>query len=286
MAHPTADQTCKEPRRAGRTDTALTAPAQEKLAAERLMTAAHTLTPCTPVRELLDGDDLASGYRVQAILTARSLAAGRRPVGRKIGLTSRAVQEQLGVATPDTGVLFSDMAVCNGGTVPARRLLQPKVEAEVAFMLAEDLEGDIAMEDARVAIQWATPAIEIVDSRIASWDIRLVDTVADNASSGLYVLGDTRTDPAGFDFASVTMSLVNSEGSVVSTGSGVACLGDPVNALLWLALAARDLGTPLRAGEIVLSGALGPMVAASPGSWFEARLDGLGSVAVGFENEG
>ncbi len=282
MTHPTHGQN-REEHQGAATEVTTTAVSAEELAADRLAEAERSGTPCRPVREILTGNDLATGYRVQSILTARSVAAGRRPIGRKIGLTSIAVQQQLGVATPDIGVLYSDMAIRDGGTVPFGRLLQPRVEAEVAFMLAADLEGDVTLERARAAIGWAAPAIEIVDSRIASWDISLVDTVADNASSGLYVLGSPTTDPAGFDFAAVTMTLVDNAGTVFSAGTGADCLGDPVNALLWLARAAQDLESPLRRGEIVLSGALGPMVGATPGSRFEARLSRLGSVAVGFE---
>ncbi|WP_272496282.1 2-keto-4-pentenoate hydratase [Nocardioides sp. B-3] len=175
-----------------------------------------------------------------------------RVVGRKIGLTSEAVQRQLGVDIPDFGVLFDDMAYADGAAVPMSRLLQPKVEAELAFVLATDLDGDLSPATIRAAVDHAVVALEIVDSRIAGWDISYADTVADNASSGLFVLGSTRLDLADFEPRDTTMSMtLNNE--VVSTGSGTACLGDPLNALLWLARAGPGVRrtAPRRAGDPV-----------------------------------
>lgn len=256
---------------------------EDALAAEQLMAAARAGVAGPPVRQLFDRPDVATGYRVQALLTEAAVAGGRRPVGRKIGLTSPAVQRQLGVDQPDTGVLFADMEVPPGASVPAGRLIQPRVEAEVAFVLGADLDGDVGYQRARDAVEVAVAALEIVDSRVAGWDITIVDTVADNASCGLFVLGDRRVDPTGVDLTRLAMTLVDGTGAIVSEGSGAACLGDPVNALVWLARTAVSLGRPLRAGEIVLTGALGPMVDAEPGSWFRADIDVLGSVAVQFE---
>lgn len=255
---------------------------QEHLAAEQLMAAARAGVACQPVRHRFEHPDPDTGYRIQALLTEAALAEGRRPVGRKIGLTSEAVQRQLGVDQPDTGVLFADMAVSSGAGVPAGRLIQPRVEAEVAFVLGADLDGAITYERARAAVEVAMAALEIVDSRIAGWDITIVDTVADNASCGLYVLGDTRKSVAGLDLTMLSMTLTDGGGAVVSRGSGAACLGDPINALVWLARTAAELGQPLRAGEVVLSGALGPMVDAGAGTSFRADIDALGSVSVRF----
>ncbi|WP_243741525.1 2-keto-4-pentenoate hydratase [Actinomycetospora succinea] len=252
-------------------------------AAERLLDAAATGTPCAPVRDLIGPDDVDAAYAVQRRLAAHRVEAGARVVGRKIGLTNPAVQAQLGVDSPDFGVLFDDMAV--DGVVPAGRLLQPKVEAEVAFVLGTDLaDGDLDDAQVRAAVDHQRAALEIVDSRIAGWDITFGDTVADNGSSGLYVLGPEQVGLDQVRPVDVAMTL-DRGGEQVSTGTGKACLGDPLAALAWLARTARDLGDPLRAGEVVLSGALGPMVAAAPGDRFTASLTGLGDVAVRFEEE-
>jgi 2-keto-4-pentenoate hydratase len=249
--------------------------------ADRLITAAATPRQCEPVRDILGDTDIAAAYAVQQLLTADSLARGRRIVGHKIGLTSPAVQRQLGVDQPDSGVLFADMQVAAGATVAAGRLLQPKVEAEIAFILTEDLDGDLSESRIRAAAGLAVPAIEIVDSRVRDWSISIVDTIADNGSSALFVLG-TETVPAGdIDFPSRTMQLTQ-DGMPVSTGRGSDCLGSPLNALGWLARTAQEIGSPLRAGHIVLSGALGPMVPVRPGSTYVAEIDGVGSVTVSF----
>jgi 2-keto-4-pentenoate hydratase len=206
-------------------------------------------------------------------------------VGRKIGLTSPAVQAQIGVDEPDFGVLFDDMAYDDGAVLPSGRLLQPRAEAEIAFVLAEDLV-DGSLDHARVsaAVGYAVAALEIVDSRIAGWDISYGDTVADNASSGLYVLGARRLRLDEFTPVDVEMSMTL-DGEVVSTGTGAACLGDPLNALAWLATKAREFGDPLRAGQVILSGALGPMVAVLPGASVTAEITGLGSVSTTFSRE-
>lgn len=250
-------------------------------AADRLRQATRTKTPCEPVRDLIGRDDVSTAYAVQKVLVGERVAAGGRVVGRKIGLTSPAVQQQLGVDRPDFGVLFADMEVADGGVVGAGALLQPKVEAEVAFVLGRDLDGSIDDSTVREAVEFVVPALEIVDSRIADWDISFGDTVADNASSGLFVLGDERLPLAKIEPADVQMTL-RLDGEQASQGSGRACLGDPLNALAWLARTARELGDPLRAGQIVLSGALGPMVPVSSGARVDAEISGLGRVAVTF----
>ncbi|MET8944934.1 fumarylacetoacetate hydrolase family protein [Streptomyces sp. NPDC004542] len=256
-------------------------------AADVLAEAARTGVPCPPVRELFDGGgDLETAYAVQRLNVRRGLEAGRRIVGRKIGLTSDAVQRQLGVDRPDFGALFADMAVPDGGAVPAGRLLQPKVEAEVALVLGRDLpHRECTVVDLLRAVDFALPALEIVDSRIQGWDIALVDTVADNASCGLYVLGATPVPLTAVDLRRVTMTMTR-DGETVSEGTGADCLGSPLNAAVWLASVLAERGDPLRAGDLVLTGALGPMAAAAPGDGFEARISGLGSVGVVFAGEG
>jgi 2-keto-4-pentenoate hydratase len=179
-------------------------------------------------------------------------------------------------------VLFEDMAVPDGGTVGVGRLIQPRIEAEVAMVLGAELDGpDLTSDHIRSAVAEVVAALEIVDSRIAGWDITLVDTVADNASSGLFVLGADRRPLGDLDLRDVRMTM-QEDGREVSTGSGADCLGDPLAALAWLAAAARDLGQPLRAGDVVLSGALGPMVPVRAGATYTAEVGGLGPVTVTF----
>jgi 2-keto-4-pentenoate hydratase len=250
-------------------------------AVRRLTRAASELVPCRPVRDLLAATDISAAYQVQRALIAARTTAGARRVGRKIGLTSPAVQRQLGVGQPDFGVLLDDMVVPPGGVVPAGRLLQPKVEGEVAFVLRTALDGELSYDSVRAAVATAHAAIEIVDSRISGWDITIVDTVADNASSGMFVMSASGLPLAEVEPRQVQMSLRRG-GEVASTGDGSACLGDPIEALLWLARTAADYGDPLRAGEIVLSGALGPMVAVSPGDAFQLEINGLGTTEVSF----
>ncbi|SFK70186.1 2-keto-4-pentenoate hydratase [Geodermatophilus ruber] len=251
-------------------------------AAERLQTAAETGVPCVPVRDLIGTDDVELAYAVQRRLTERRLAAGARVVGRKIGLTSPAVQKQLGVDRPDFGVLFDDMDVSALPEVPSERLLQAKTEAEIAFVLGADLaDGPLDAAQVRGAVAYAVAALEIVDSRIAGWDITFGDTVADNASSGLFIVGERRLTLAEFEPLDVAMTM-RLGGELVSAGNGAACLGDPLNALAWLARTAAELGDPLRAGQVVLSGALGPMVATPPGSSVSADLGPLGSITATF----
>ena len=252
--------------------------------ADQLHEAASTGKACPPIRSELE--DVEAAYAVQRTNVERGVAAGRRIVGRKIGLTSPAVQRQLGVGQPDFGALFADMAVPDGGEVAAGRLIQPKIEAEVALVLGADLpHRECTVADVLRATEFAVAALEIVDSRIADWDISLLDTVADNASCGLYVLGNRPVPLTRLDLREVGMRMAR-DGEIVSQGSGADCLGSPLNAAVWLASTVAALGDPLRAGEIVLTGALGPMAVAAPGSEYVAELSGLGTVRVGFANEG
>ncbi|MFC6883145.1 MULTISPECIES: 2-keto-4-pentenoate hydratase [Actinomadura] len=252
-------------------------------AAERILGAYASGVPCAPVRDLITTADEA--YAVQERLTERWLADGRRLAGRKIGLTSKAVQSQLGVDSPDFGMLFADMAVPDGAEIPAGAVMQAKAEAEVALVLEHDLVHERhTVADLIRATAFALPAIEVVGSRIRDWDITLADTVADNASCGMYVLGNRPVALADVDLRLCGM-VVERRGEQVSTGTGAACLGHPLNAALWLADTLARLGRPLRAGDTVLTGALGPMVAAVPGDVLEARVDGLGDVRVAFAAE-
>ncbi|MFM6848831.1 MAG: 2-keto-4-pentenoate hydratase [Terrabacter sp.] len=251
-------------------------------AAARLEHAAATGAACAPVRDLLGETDLALAYAVQHELAQRRAGAGARVVGRKIGLTSPAVQAQLGVDQPDFGVLFDDMDVSAHDRIATSVLLQPRAEAEVAFVLGADLDADdLDVEAVRAAVDHAAAAIEIVDSRVAGWDIRITDTIADNGSSGMFVLGERRLKLDEFEPVDVQMQMY-ADDELVSEGNGAACLGDPLEALLWLARTAQHVGDPLRAGQVVLSGALGPMRPVTPGQVVRAELSSLGSVTARF----
>lgn len=257
-----------------------------RAAVQRLALAQETRIPCAAVRDLIGTDDLPAAYAVQQGLVEGRLAGGVRVVGRKIGATSDAVQRQLGVDQPDFGYLLSDMDVSAQEPISMRTLVQPRVEAEVAFVLGRDIaaesEAEITLDLVRAAVEVALPALEIVDSRIADWDIEFTDTVADNASSGLFVVG---RDGRGLDEVEpreVTMSLTIN-GEERSSGTGAACLGDPLEALRWLAVQAWRFGDPLRAGHLILSGALGPFVPFAPGDRVEATISGFAPLVAKFE---
>lgn len=262
-------------------------------AVERLATAQATRVPCAAVRDLIGTDDLPAAYAVQQGLVQARIAGGVDVVGRKIGATSEAVQRQLGVDQPDFGYLLSDMDVSdgvNGEPISMRTLVQPRVEAEVAFVLARDIdvpEEEITLELVRDAVEVALPALEIVDSRIEDWDIGFTDTVADNASSGLFVVGRdglplSGRGEGGIEPREVIMSLTIN-GEERSSGNGAACLGDPLEALRWLAVQAARFGDPLRAGHLILSGALGPFVPFAPGDRVTASISGFAPLTVSFE---
>ncbi len=254
----------------------------DQIAAD-LRRAQETRTPCPPIRSRLAEGDVEAAYRVQQANTDFWVRAGRRIVGRKIGLTSPAVQKQLGVSQPDYGVLYADMAVGDYASIRADALLQPKVEAEIALVLDRPL--DLALPtaaDLLRAVAYVVPAIEIVASRIANWDIRIVDTIADNASSGAFVLGGPARRIDGIDLTGCAMQMRIGE-SVVSSGSGRDCLGSPLNAAVWLAARMQQVGMPLQAGDVILTGALGKMSGVNAGDTVAAEIQGIGTVSVTFE---
>ena len=259
----------------------MTTPELIQQAADQLRAAAEAGAPCSPVRELLGTEtDIDVGYAVQEVNTAADIAAGRRVVGRKIGITSKAVMDQIGVDQPDFGTLFVDMEYGDGVPIEAGRLLQPRAEAEVALVLEHDLDkGQHSFNDIVQATAYALPSIEIVDSRVADWNIRIVDTVADNASCGLYVLGGQPVPLDRVDLRTITMSMMIN-GEEVSTGVGAACLGHPLHAARWLADTLCARGIPLRAGDVLMTGALGPMRPLAPGDDVVADLGPLGIVTT------
>jgi 2-keto-4-pentenoate hydratase len=220
-----------------------------------------------------------AAYAVAEVNTRALIDSGRRVVGKKVGLTSKAVQTQLGVDQPDFGILFDDMELLNGQDVPMSRLIQPKVEAEVAFIVGKDVFGKTpSWAEFLACIAYALPAIEIVDSAITEWKISLVDTIADNASSALYVLGDQPVALGSLSLGEIGMQM-SKAGQIVSIGTGAACLGHPLRAAYWLACTMADRGQGLRAGEVILSGALGPMVPVVAGDLIHAHIGALGTVS-------
>lgn len=248
-------------------------------AAQALAQARKSRRAIARVSETFGIAGLDAAYAVAEFNTRAQLESGRRIVGLKVGLTSKAVQQQLGVDQPDFGILFDDMEVLNGEDVPMTRLLQPKVEAEVAFVVGRDVEGSApTYAEFLTCLSHALPAIEIVDSAIADWKITLVDTVADNASSGLYVLGDQPVDIGKLSLGEIGMEM-RRNGQPVSIGTGAACLGHPLRAAFWLARTMAARGQGLKRGQVILSGALGPMVPVAAGDLVHASIGALGHVS-------
>lgn len=251
--------------------------------AEALFEARRTCRPIEPITQSDPDFDVAAAYAVQEINTERRLADGERIVGRKIGLTSPAVQAQLGVKEPDFGMLWNSDGVLEGTAVSTKDLMQPKAEAEVAFVLKSPLTApNPTIDDVAGAIDHAVAAVEIVDSAIADWRITLADTVADNASGAKFLLGTDRRKLSEIDLHLGGMEMLQN-GRQVSVGVAAACLGNPLNAARWLAGKMVEVGRPLAEGDIVLSGALGPMVGAAPGDVFRVSVQGFRPLDLSFE---
>lgn len=249
----------------------------------RMLRDAYVGTPVAPLREWLEPTDSEGAYAVQAINTRYWQDQGRRIVGRKAGLTAEAVQKQLGVDQPDFGVLFDDMRIADGGNLDPARCIQAKAEAEIAFVLGADLPlADTTPEQVAAAVASVHAAIEIVDSRIADWKITFADTVADNGSSAFFVLSDQGLPLAGLDLEGAAMTMTVN-GNVASTGVGSAALGNPLNAAAWLARTLAAGGDPLKAGDILLAGALGPMVVLTAGDEVRADVAGIGTCSFSFK---
>jgi 2-oxopent-4-enoate/cis-2-oxohex-4-enoate hydratase len=225
---------------------------------------------------------IEDAYAIQQRLNSRRLEAGERIVGKKIGVTSQAVMNMLGVHQPDFGMLTDAMVYNEGQAIEAASLIQPKAEGEIAFLLKRDLMGPgVTAADVLAATEGVMACFEIVDSRIRDWKIKIQDTVADNASCGVFVLGDRVVDPRGLDLVTCGMVL-EKNGEVVVTGAGAATMASPLNAMAWLANTLGRLGVPLKAGEVVLSGALGAMVPVKAGDNLRVAIGGIGGCSVRF----
>lgn len=238
--------------------------------------------PIEPLTSRHPEIDVEVAYRIQQRMIDRRLAAGERIVGKKIGVTSQAVMNMLGVYQPDFGYLLDGMIVNEGESIDSRTLIQPKAEGEIAFLLKRDLMGPgVGVADVLFATEAVMPCFEIVDSRIRDWKIKIGDTVADNASCGVFVLGGSAVDPREVDLVTCGMVL-EKNGEVIATGAGGAALGSPLNAVAWLANTLGRLGIGLKAGEIVLSGALAAMAPAVAGDHFRVSIGGIGNCSVRF----
>ncbi len=253
---------------------------------ELARTLARAESSRSPIGQLaaVAGFDLsvADAYRIQLINIERRLRAGRRIIGQKVGLTSHAMQRMMGVDQPDFGHILDDMVLRGGDDCPADELIAPRVEPEIAFVLATELRGPgVTRADVVAATEYVTPAIEIIDSRIAGWKISLADTIADNASSARIVLGDTKTAVNSCDLSLVQMVL-EKNGSVVETGTGAETLGHPAEAVAWLANRLSDFGKGLEAGDLVMPGALCRAIDVCGGDVIAATFDRLGTVTVRF----
>lgn len=247
-----------------------------------LATVEKTPISVETVQQLLTTDAEAEAYAIQAQNIQKQLQQNAIVTGKKIGLTNPKVQQKLGVDQPDFGVLLNHMDFSALAVIPTEQFIQPKIEVELAFAIHKKIEQPIqTIEEMQQYISYVIPSFEIVDSRIQDWKIRFVDTVADNASSAAYVLSTERTAITEVDCATVKMTLTQN-GELVSKGSGLECLGHPLNAAMWLANKMLSLGTPIQAGEIILSGALGPMVNVSAGDEFETQIDGFAPLKVKF----
>jgi 2-oxopent-4-enoate hydratase len=250
--------------------------------ADSLWEAERTRIPVEPLTDHHADLRISDAYAIQTHNIDRRVAAGARVGGRKVGLTSRSMQEMLGVDEPDFGVLLDDMFVEDGDEVDLGEMLQPRIEAELAFVMETDLAGPgVTTANALGAIAGMLPAVEIVDSRIADWRIKLVDTVADNASSGRVVIGGRIRKVTNIDLRLVGV-VVSRNGEMIDTGAGAAILGNPARCVAWLANKLGSLGASLKAGDVVLPGAVHRMVPVRPGDVFRAEYSRLGAVTARF----
>ena len=260
----------------------LTVDVRDVLAAD-LAEAERSRVPIAPLTTANPDIDVVDAYEIQLINIRQRVAEGATVIGHKVGLSSKAMQEMMGVDEPDYGHLLDEMAVYEDRPVPAGRYLYPRVEVEVGFVLADDLPGEGCTEDDVLAATAAfAPAIELIDTRIRDWKIKLCDTIADNASSAGWVLGEARVSPKDIDIQSIDAVLTRN-GEVVAKGRSDAVLGNPVTAVAWLARKVDSFGVRLKAGDVVLPGSCTRAIDARPGDGFVADFTGLGSVRLSFE---
>jgi 2-oxopent-4-enoate hydratase len=251
--------------------------------ADQLAGAEATRQPISPLTVTYPDITIDDAYAIQAHNVERRVSQGAAVRGRKVGLTGIAMQRLLGVDEPDYGVLLADMFVEEGDAVETSALIAPRIEAEIAFLMEEPLEGPgVTVAAALRAIGGAMPSLELIDSRIADWKIGLTDTVADNASSARVVVGGHMVDPRSLDLR-LTGLVLERNGEVVETGAGAAVLGNPVRCVAWLANKLAEFSDRLQAGDVVLAGALHRAVEVSPGDVFSARFDRLGSATTHFD---
>lgn len=255
---------------------------RDELAAD-LAQAERSRVPMTPLTDRYSDIDVVDAYEIQLINIRQRVAEGARVIGHKVGLSSKAMQDMMGVDEPDYGHLLDEMEVFEDVAVPSSKFLYPRVEVEVGFILADDLPGaGCTEEDVLAATAAFAPAIELIDTRITNWQIKLCDTIADNASSAGWVLGQARVSPKDIDICNIDAVLTN-HGEVVAEGRSDAVLGNPVTAVAWLARKVESFGVRLKAGDIVLPGSCTRAIDAPPGSDFVADFAGLGSVRLSFE---
>lgn len=258
---------------------------QEKIDAygDELFSALRNQYTLSPLTEREADITIEDAYRISLRMIHRRIADGETIIGKKIGVSSKVVQQMLNVHQPDFGYLTSEMVYENNADMPiSQKLIQPRAEGELAFKLNRDLTGPgISPEDVLAATEYVTPCFEVVDSRIENWRIKIQDTVADNASCGLYVLGDAQVDPRGIDLSQPEM-VVRKNGEVISRGFGSAALGNPLICVAWLANTLGTFDVPLKAGETILSGSWVPLEPVSPGDRMSLQIDGIGSASVNF----
>ncbi|MGC8573608.1 MAG: 2-keto-4-pentenoate hydratase [Caldisphaera sp.] len=253
-----------------------------KTIANQLLIAKKDKKPVDTLTETYPGFNVELAYQVQLLQIEEEVKLGKKIIGKKIGLTSKPMQELLGVTEPDYGHLMSDMYIADSNIVKLDNLIQPKVEGEIAFVLNRDLEGpNVTITDVYRATEGIMPAIEIIDSRIKNWKIKLPDTVADNASSALFVVGARLVSIRELDIKHIGM-VIEKNGEVVGTGAGAAVLGHPANAVAWLANKLSEFGVRLKEGEIILSGALSAAVNIEKNTTFRISLYKLGDVSISF----
>jgi 2-oxopent-4-enoate/cis-2-oxohex-4-enoate hydratase len=256
---------------------------QIKACGDELYNALITRTPIRPLTERFDDISIEDAYHISLQMVERRVQAGERIIGKKIGVTSKAVQNMLNVHQPDFGFLTDKMVYSQGAEMPiSEQLIQPKAEGEIAFILKRDLMGPgVTNADVLAATECVIPCFEIVDSRIKNWNIKIQDTVADNASCGLFILGDQAISPHKIDLSTCGM-VVEKNGALLSTGAGAAALGSPVNCVAWLANTLGKFGIGLKAGEVILSGSLVPLEPIKAGDHMRVDIGGMGSASVRF----